>query len=189
MRIYWIRIRIRIRQFKRIWMDPDPGFWWRKIEEKNAAENVFYIFFRSKIVIYLSLGLHKGRLSYRRSLQPSKENIQNFKKIKIYNFFQFLWVMFALLDPGPDCESGSGYGFRGTIESGSNPAPDPQHCQNVSEKEFQSTWAKIMRNSLVATSTSTSRSSSSVSSFTLLSSSYQDNSYQYKSRDRLAVQE
>jgi hypothetical protein len=32
-------------------------------------------FFSSKIAIYLSLGLHKGRTSYRRSLQPSKENI------------------------------------------------------------------------------------------------------------------
>jgi hypothetical protein len=28
---------------------------------------------------YLSLGLHKGHQSYRRSLQPPKENIQHFK--------------------------------------------------------------------------------------------------------------
>jgi hypothetical protein len=33
----------------------------------------------SKTTIYLSLGLHKGCPSYRRSLQPSKENIQHFK--------------------------------------------------------------------------------------------------------------
>jgi hypothetical protein len=32
-----------------------------------------------KVAIYLSLGLPKGRPSYRRSLQPSKENIQHFK--------------------------------------------------------------------------------------------------------------
>ena len=33
----------------------------------------------SKTTIYLSLGLHKGHPSYRKSLQPSKENIQQFK--------------------------------------------------------------------------------------------------------------
>ncbi len=42
--------------------------------------------------------------------------------MKFFNFFLFLWVSFSLLDPDPDCESGSGYGSRDTIESG------PQHC-------------------------------------------------------------
>jgi hypothetical protein len=46
-----------------------------KFKEKNTAENFLNFFFGSKILIYLSLGHHKGRLSYRRSLQPSKENI------------------------------------------------------------------------------------------------------------------
>jgi hypothetical protein len=32
-----------------------------------------------KIAVYFSLGLHKGRASYRRSLQPSKEKIWHFK--------------------------------------------------------------------------------------------------------------
>jgi hypothetical protein len=41
----------------------------------------------------------------------------------IRNFFLVLWVIFALLDPSPDCGSGSG----DPIESGSNPDPDPQH--------------------------------------------------------------
>jgi hypothetical protein len=40
--------------------------------KKNAV-------FLSKTATYLSIGLHKGRPSYRRSLQPSKENIQHFK--------------------------------------------------------------------------------------------------------------
>jgi hypothetical protein len=44
--------------------------------KKFRAENFF---FKSKIAIYLSLGLHKGCPSYRRSLQPSKETIQHFK--------------------------------------------------------------------------------------------------------------
>ncbi len=41
-----------------------------------------------KIAIYLSLGLRKGRPSYRRSLQPSKENIQHLKW-NILTFFYF----------------------------------------------------------------------------------------------------
>ncbi len=40
--------------------------------------------------MYLSQGLCKGRPSYRRILQPSKENIQN---LKFFNFFLFLWVI------------------------------------------------------------------------------------------------
>jgi hypothetical protein len=39
---------------------------------KNTDEEKFILI---KIVIYLLLGLHKGCPSYRRSLQPSKENI------------------------------------------------------------------------------------------------------------------
>jgi hypothetical protein len=35
--------------------------------------------FAFKTTIYLSLDLNKGRPSYRKSLQPSKENIQHFK--------------------------------------------------------------------------------------------------------------
>ncbi len=43
---------------------------------------------RSKTTIYLSL-LYKGRPSYRRNLQLSKENIQHFKHEKFLNFFYF----------------------------------------------------------------------------------------------------
>jgi hypothetical protein len=38
-----------------------------------------------------------------------------------------LWVIFALLDPDPDSEYGSG--STGPIESGSNWDPDPQPCR------------------------------------------------------------
>ncbi len=55
------------------------------------------IFFWSKIPIYLSLGLLKGRPSYRRSLQSSKENIQHFKKWNLLTFYTFLWVIFTQL--------------------------------------------------------------------------------------------
>ncbi len=59
-------------------------------------------------------------------------NIQYWKMCNLLgNFFLCLWVIFALLDPDPDCESGFGYGSRDPIESGSNPDldtdPDSQH--------------------------------------------------------------
>jgi hypothetical protein len=44
--------------------------------------------------------------------------------MKFFNFFLLLWVIFALLDPDPDSESGA----TDPIESGSNPDPDPQPC-------------------------------------------------------------
>ncbi len=72
-------LRHLIQHFNWIRMDPVPEFWYpvTKIEEKNTYE-IFFLFW-SKIAtgIYLSLGLHKGRPRYRRSLQPSKENIQH----------------------------------------------------------------------------------------------------------------
>jgi hypothetical protein len=60
-------------------------------------------FFCSKIAIYGSLGFYKVRPSYRRSLQPSKNNIQHFnvKFLNLVEFFLFLWFIFALLDPDP----------------------------------------------------------------------------------------
>ncbi len=47
----------------------------------------------------LSLGLHKGRQSFRRSLQPSKENIQHFQKMKFINGFLFFWAIFWIFCP------------------------------------------------------------------------------------------
>jgi hypothetical protein len=44
--------------------------------------------------------------------------------MKFLNFFYFLWVIFALLDPDPDSEYGSG--STDPIESGSNTDPDLQ---------------------------------------------------------------
>ncbi len=57
---------------------------------KLTAVKLFFKSFGSKIAINLSLGLHKGRTScYRRSLQPSKENIQHFK---IWKFLIFSYI-------------------------------------------------------------------------------------------------
>ncbi len=85
--------------------DPDPaffpfGFWWPEIVN-IFRWNFYFYFFDQKLlctVLYLSVGPHKGHPNYRRSLHPSKENIQHFKPC---NFFTLL-VIFALLDTDPD---------------------------------------------------------------------------------------
>jgi hypothetical protein len=69
----WIRIRIRIQIQIQI-----QGFDDQKFEKIYSWKFLFY-FFDKKITIYLSLGLHKGRPSYRRSLHPPKEKVQHFK--------------------------------------------------------------------------------------------------------------
>ncbi len=58
--------------------------------------------------------------SYRRSLQPSKENIQH---LKTWNFSYFIFYLCSQ-------RSGFGYGYgsSGLIESGFNPDLDPKHC-------------------------------------------------------------
>jgi hypothetical protein len=47
--------------------------------KKFTAEKELF-FFLLKIAIYLSLGLRKRRPGFSISLQPSKENIQHFKR-------------------------------------------------------------------------------------------------------------
>jgi hypothetical protein len=79
--------------------------------------------FCTKTTMYLSLGLHKERPSYRRSLQLSKEAIQT-SKHELKKTILLLCVIFALLDPDPDFESGS----TDPIESGSHSVADPQPC-------------------------------------------------------------
>jgi len=87
-----------------------------------------------KTTIYLSLGLHKGRPSYKRSLQLSKENMLAFQKRKFLNFFILLWVIFALLASDPDSEYESG--STDLIKSESN--PDPKPCK----KSKTSLWGE-----------------------------------------------
>ncbi len=54
----------------------------RVLMTKNWNKNLkqkYFILFYLKTAINLSLGLNKGRLSYRRSLHPLKKNVQHFK--------------------------------------------------------------------------------------------------------------
>jgi hypothetical protein len=65
--------------------DPDPAFYVNAVPDiriRVLDDRVLYNFIGekvnilgSKIVAYLFLGLHEERLSYRRSLQPSKQYI------------------------------------------------------------------------------------------------------------------
>jgi hypothetical protein len=64
--------------------DPDPVFWWPKIE-KNLQLKIFIYFFDQK-------------LQFTSALQREHPGLQN---MKFLNFFLFLWVIFALLDPDP----------------------------------------------------------------------------------------
>ncbi len=76
--------------------DPDPAFQVNPDPVKKAPDTIYgprilininwekiqlnCFFFISKIAICLSLGLHKGLPSYKRLLEPSKKNIQHFKR-------------------------------------------------------------------------------------------------------------
>ncbi len=108
--------------------DPDPvpirtqGFDDQKLEKIYSWQKIWYCFeFDKNIAIYFSLGLHTGCPSYRRSFQPSKENIPHFKTRNFLTFFSiFLWDIFALMDPDP--------------LSWLNPDPDPKHWVLVSKR-------------------------------------------------------
>ncbi len=90
-RIHFIRIRI---QHFRLNTNPDPHpIWIQGFNDQKLKKNYSWkknlIFFWSKNAIYLSLGLHKVRPSYKRSLQLSKEAIQHFKTWTLKKNFYF----------------------------------------------------------------------------------------------------
>ncbi len=96
---FLIRIRIQTLHF-RLNTDPNPDLMtknWKKFTAEKKKN------FWSKTAIYLSLGLNKGRPSYKRSLQLSKENLQHFKT---WNFLIFSTFV------GHFCPPGFGSGFR-----------------------------------------------------------------------------
>jgi hypothetical protein len=70
--------------------DPDPWFSRKKLERKKPTNENF--FFGPKIAFYLSLGLHKECLRYRKSLRTSIENIQH---LNTRNFFIFVSHFFS----------------------------------------------------------------------------------------------
>ncbi len=93
-------MRIRIHNFFLL-RSGSKGFDDQKLK-KTDSWKFLSIFFWSKIAIYLSLGLPKRRPSYRRSLQPSKENIQHFQTWKFFTFFLFVGHPTAQINGDPD---------------------------------------------------------------------------------------
>ncbi len=73
-------------------------------DKKNLQLGKNLNYFDQNFAIYLSLDLHKGRLSNRRSLQPSKGNIQHFI---ISNFLTFSYYVGHFSPPDPDPLTGS----------------------------------------------------------------------------------
>jgi hypothetical protein len=66
------------------------------------------------------------------ALKRGHPTLQN---MNFYTFFLLLWVIFALLDPDPDSEYGSG--STGPIEYGSNPDPKPCGKHLIFNKMFK----------------------------------------------------
>jgi hypothetical protein len=94
--------------------------------EKFTSEKKLYIFLVKKVQFEFSYPqasikdvqvTEEAFCHQKRTSSTSKHEIS--KKVL------FLWVIFALLGPVPDLDSGSGYGSTDLIESGSN--PDPKH--------------------------------------------------------------
>ncbi len=59
-------------------------------------------------------------------------------KHEISKFFLLLWVIFALQDPDPDSEYGSG--STDLIESGSNQDPKPWHLHSSNSSPLTGSW-------------------------------------------------
>ncbi len=98
----------------------DPGFWWPKLKKIESWKKK-----KLSNAIYLSPILYEVRPSYRRSLQLSKENIQQFKTWNFFTFFFFCgsflpsWIRIRIWNADPDpatqinadpCGSGDGSG-------------------------------------------------------------------------------
>jgi hypothetical protein len=101
-----VSIRIQIQRFRQMRIRPS----FDDITWKNTAE---------KFIIYLSLGLYKGRPSYRRTLQPSKENIQPFQvpDMKFLHFFlsfrpSLIRIRIPNADPDPAYQNQRGSGSK-----------------------------------------------------------------------------
>ncbi len=90
-----VPFRIRTQHF-RLNTDPDPGFWWPKIERKKLQWENFFFFWMKNYNLPIP-NLHKGCPSYKRSLQFSKENIQHFETWNFWFFFYFVGHFCLLL--------------------------------------------------------------------------------------------
>ncbi len=84
---YFLELCLGSIQHFRLNTDPDPGFWWPKIGKKITAKIFLYIFWIKNCNLLIPKALKREH--------PSLQNM------KFLNFFIFVWVIFALMDPDP----------------------------------------------------------------------------------------
>ncbi len=91
---YRTLFRIRIRHFRlNTNPDPNPGFWWPKIKNKLQLKKNIWYFFDQNCNLFMSKQQKPSVLN--------REHPASFKTWNFLTFFQFLWIIFALLDPDP----------------------------------------------------------------------------------------
>ncbi len=106
-------------------VNPDPGFWWPKTEEKNTTE-IFFIFFDQKMQFTYVQATGEVFSPQKRTSSTSKN--------EYYYIFSMFVGHFYPPGSGSGLRTGSWYGSRDPIESGSNPDPDtdwdpaPKRC-------------------------------------------------------------
>ncbi len=117
--------------------DPDPGFWWPKIEEEKKKLKIFLIFVIKTCNLLISRPLWR--------MSKLQENPSAIKRehpaLQKWDLLTFSYFEGHFCPPG----SGSGapieYGsIRATIESGSN--QDPQHCLQDRGQGICIFWSK-----------------------------------------------
>ncbi len=75
-------------------LEPDPEFWWPKILKFPSWQKHKFSINNST---FLSLGLHEGCPSCRRSLQSSKENSQHFKTWTFFTVPYLSWPFLSCI--------------------------------------------------------------------------------------------
>ncbi len=98
------------------------------LEPSNQSFNLTFddFYFNNTFKREISLFDQKLQLNYVQATGEafsSQKRTSSTSKMKFINFLLCLWVIFVLPDPDSDCEAGSRYGSRDSIESGSTVLP------------------------------------------------------------------
>ncbi len=142
----------------------------KNLRRKITAEKKFNFFWIKNYNLPIPLGLHKECSSYRRSLQLSKEAIPTLQNMNFSKFFLLLWLIFALLDPDPDAESGD----TDPIESGAcvrsrvaDPDPDSDPLTRLNPDPIRIRIRIRIRNPASNTGTVTTAAVGDITTFNL----------------------
>ncbi len=93
----------------------------QKLKKFTAEKKIIFLWIKKH---NLPIPRHLQRKSkLQKKPSAAKREHPALQNMKFLNYFLLLWVIFALLDPDPDSEYGSG--STDSIESGFNPDPQP----------------------------------------------------------------